>query len=172
VGCAEPYGSIDKYEGFHQLYFPVVRKNCWYVLWTLWARGSRYIVWSSFPFSPFCSLVMRSIVTILMWIRFFPIYANEDQVLRQIGRYIKFKNWTISHYAELFRIVAVQKTNRPTLLSLRRTCCWIVYALWLLLLCIISFTVRNLNNGNLGEKKSLWLLGSSDGVPCPLKITL
>jgi len=32
VGSAEPYGSIDKSKGFHELYFPVLSKNCWYVL--------------------------------------------------------------------------------------------------------------------------------------------
>jgi len=36
-------------------------------------------------------------------------------------------------------------------------------ALWLLLLCIILFTVRNLNNGNMGEKKRVCLLGRSGG---------
>ena len=87
---------------------------------------------------------------LLMWISFFPICANEDQVSCQIGRYIRHKNSTISYEAELFRIVAVQKTN--TLLSIRRASCWIVYALWLLLLCIILSRVRNLNNGNLCEK--------------------
>jgi len=49
---------------------------------TLWACGSRYIVWSSFPFSLFCSLVMRSVVTTLMWIWFSPLCADEDQVSR------------------------------------------------------------------------------------------
>jgi len=39
----------------------------------------------------------------------------------------------------------------------------IYLALWLLLLCIILFRVRKLNNGNLGEKKRLCLLGSSGG---------
>jgi len=39
----------------------------------------------------------------------------------------------------------------------------------LLLLCIILFIVRNLNNGNLGEKSVYVYL---TGVPCPLKVTL
>jgi len=34
------------------------------------------------------------------------------------------------------------------------------------------FIVRNLNNGNSGEKNRLCLLGSSGGDPCLLKITL
>jgi len=44
-------------------------------------------------------------------------------------------------------------------------------ALWLLLLCIILFTVRNLNN--LVEKSVyVYLEDLEAGVPCPLKITL
>jgi len=41
------------------------------------------LIYNSFPFTPFCSLVMRSVVTILMWISFFPICTNEDQVSHQ-----------------------------------------------------------------------------------------
>jgi len=100
----------------------------------------------------------------------FPDMRKRRPSSRQIGRYIRYKNSTISYQAELCRIVVVQQTN--TLLSLRRASWWIVYALWLLLMCIILFTVRNLNNGNLCDKSVCVYLAVLAGVPCPLKITL
>jgi len=36
VGSAEPQGSIDKSEGFHELYFPVLRKSYWYAVRNLY----------------------------------------------------------------------------------------------------------------------------------------
>jgi len=53
-----------------------------------------------------------------------------------------------------------------------RASCWIVYALWLLLLCIILFTVQNLNYGNLIEKSVYIYLAVLEGVPCPPKMNL
>jgi len=39
-------------------------------------------------------------------------------------------------------------------------------------MCTILFTVRNLNNGNFGEKSDSIYLAVLAVVPCPLKITL
>jgi len=58
-------------------------------------------------------------------------------------------------------------------IALSKTCLGsIFYVLWLLLLRIILFTVRNLNNRNLGEKSVDVYLAVLAGVPCPLKTTL
>jgi len=116
---------------------------------TLWACDSRYMVWCSFCFLPLYAHWWWAVSSQYLSESCFPRYAQTKAKYR--ASWDATSDIRIQVYSvELFRIVAIQKTN--TLLPLTHACCWIVYALWLLLLCILLFIVRNLNNGNLGVK--------------------